>query len=158
MISYPAGTVMVFPLAQLDGQCFSAFSQQASCWAQGSKWRIYYCNVHSYVLEMSWDTHELCIAARSRDWGRQQWKSRKGHWDKSSLNDLEPQVWKSQALNEADGWRLRKKEASPPAWLPASCVLFSLLWLKSGGDLRVEATSHICTSTGACCVYVAKYA
>ena len=78
---------------------------------------------------MSWDTHELCIAARSRDWGRQQWKSRKGHWDKSSLNDLEPQVWKSQALNEADGWQLKIKEASPPAWLSCfMCVLFSLLW------------------------------
>ena len=40
------------------------------------------------------------------------------------------------------------------------CALQFALILKSGGgeiDLRVEATSHICTSTGVCCVYVAKY-
>ena len=104
------GTVMVFPWAQLDGQCFSAFLQHlaSSGWAQGSEWGIYYVNVCSYVLGMSISFETLM---------------------NSSLNDLKPQVWKSQALNEADGWWLRKKEPSPPSWLPCfMCVLFSLLW------------------------------
>ena len=50
------------------------------------------------------------------------------------------QVWKSQVLNEADGWKLRKKKPVHHPDSPASCVQFALT-LKSGRDLRVEATS-----------------
>ena len=101
------GTVMVFPWAQLDGQCFSAFLQQlaSSGWAQGSEWGIYYVNVCSYVLGMSISFEPLM---------------------NSSLNDLEHQVWKSQVLNEADGWQLRKTKPVHQPDSPTSCVCFSI--------------------------------
>ena len=136
--SYPAGTisnmttfpynkcllwsVILLALSWYFSWMANAFQHSCNKLVAEYKWEIYYCNVHSYVLGMSWDIMNYAFATWSRDWGRQQWR---GHWGKSSLNDLEPQVWKSQVLNEADGWELRKKKPVHHPDFPV-CVCFSV--------------------------------
>ena len=62
-------------------------------------------------------------------------------------------------MKSMDGDSEKKSQSTSLTPLFHVCAFQFALTLMSGGgeiDLRVEATSHICTSTGVCCFYVAN--